>query len=171
MPMITHGFDWPDRFVVGTVGVPGDRTFYLQATERDETVSVSLEKQQAGALADGVEQLLDTLRSSDATSITIPDSTPDLLVDEEPLDMPLQEKFRAGVLTLGWDPTTSQVVVEAAPPPELDLDQVEALQEDPENFELEVEPDEVFIVRIPVGAARAFIDRTRSVVAAGRNSA
>ena len=62
MPMITHGFDWPDRFVVGTVGVPGDRTFYLQATERDETVSVSLEKQQAGALADGVEQLLDTLR-------------------------------------------------------------------------------------------------------------
>lgn len=85
--------------------------------------------------------------------------------------MPLQEKFRAGVLTLGWDPTTSQVVVEAAPPPELDLDQVEALQEDPENFELEVEPDEVFIVRIPVGAARAFIDRTRSVVAAGRDSA
>ena len=171
MPIITHGFDWPDRFVVGTVGVPGNRTFYLQATERDVTVSVSLEKQQAGALADGVEQLLDTLRASESNNLTIPDTTPELLVDEDPLDMPLDEKFRAGVLTLGWDPTTSQVIVEAAPPPALDLDDFEALQEDPENFELEVEPDEVFIVRIPVGAARAFIDRTRAVVAAGRDSA
>ncbi len=31
MPTIVHEFAWPDRLVVGTVGRPGDREFYLQA--------------------------------------------------------------------------------------------------------------------------------------------
>ena len=52
MSTITHGFDWPDRFIVGTVGLPGDRTFYLQAKDRDRIFSVALEKQQSAALAD-----------------------------------------------------------------------------------------------------------------------
>ncbi|MGO3362963.1 MAG: DUF3090 family protein [Corynebacterium sp.] len=172
MPTITHGFDWPDRFVVGTVGMPGDRTFYLQARDRGVTVSVSLEKQQSAALAEGIEELLTTLRNEDGNPHNIPDVTPDLLVDNDPLDLPLDEEFQVGVLTLGWDPTTSQIVVEAAPPPELEPEELEELQDaidsDSETFELEVEPDEVFVVRMPVGAARAFVDRTKAIVGAGR---
>ena len=30
MPLV-HGFDPPERFVAGTVGPPGQRTFFLQA--------------------------------------------------------------------------------------------------------------------------------------------
>ena len=39
-------FPAPDRFIVGTVGLPGDRTFYLQAKEADRVVTVALEKEQ-----------------------------------------------------------------------------------------------------------------------------
>lgn len=171
MPTTTYGFDWPDRFVVGTVGMPGDRTFYLQAQDRGNTVSVALEKQQSAALAEGVAELLDKLKSQDGNPYNVPDTTDELLVDDEPLEMPVDEEFRVGVLSLGWDPKTSQVVIEAAPPPELDEEEIEALQasvDAEETVELEVEPDELLQVRIPVGAARAFVDRTLAIVESGR---
>lgn len=169
MPTITHGFDWPDRFVVGTVGLPGDRTFFLQATDRGRTISVSLEKQQSAALAEGIDELLATLKSRDGNPFHVPDHTPDELVDDGPLELPLDDEFRVGILTLGWDPTTSQVVIEAAPAPEVDPEEIEAANAAGEDsVELEFEPEEVLLVRIPVGAARAFADRTRAIVAAGR---
>ena len=59
MPTIVHGFDWPDRMVVGTVGQPGARTFYLQAQQGSRLVSVALEKEQAIALSERVEEVLD----------------------------------------------------------------------------------------------------------------
>ena len=54
-----HLFERPNRFVAGTVGQPGDRTFFLQATEvRPHRQSVSLEKVQVTLLADRLEELL-----------------------------------------------------------------------------------------------------------------
>lgn len=47
MPTRIHEFSWPDRVVVGVIGLPGDRTFYLQVRTGKEIVSVVLEKQQA----------------------------------------------------------------------------------------------------------------------------
>ena len=44
-------FDEPDRFVPGTVGEPGERTFYLQARKGGAVVSVVLEKSQVAVLA------------------------------------------------------------------------------------------------------------------------
>ena len=46
MARVIHVFRKPDRFIAGTVGEPGERTFYLQASEDVRTVSVQLEKQQ-----------------------------------------------------------------------------------------------------------------------------
>src|SRR5882757_4271535 len=54
-------FDRPRRFVAGTVGTPGDRTFYLQAADAARVVSVAVEKQQVAVLADRIEQLLDEI--------------------------------------------------------------------------------------------------------------
>lgn len=177
MPTTTHGFDWPDRFVVGTVGLPGDRTFFLQVRDRGVTMSVSLEKQQSAALAEGIDDLLTTLRDRDGNPHHVPDETPVELIDDDPLDLPLDDEFRVGVLTLGWDPTTAQVVIEAAPVVELDAGDIDGsldpadLDEDALAAAVEeAEPEEVVIVRIPVGAARAFVDRTRAIVAAGRGS-
>ncbi|MCF8543582.1 MAG: DUF3090 domain-containing protein, partial [Candidatus Nanopelagicales bacterium] len=52
-------FDAPERFVAGTVGMPGDRTFFLQARQDSAVTSVVIEKAQAAALAERVDQLLD----------------------------------------------------------------------------------------------------------------
>jgi uncharacterized repeat protein (TIGR03847 family) len=162
MAPIVHGFDWPDRLVIGTVGQPGERTFYLQARAGKQLVSVSLEKQQSAALAERIEEVLDELMAEDGNPFSVPALTPEGLVDNDPLEQPVEEQFRAGTMGLGWDPTTAQLVIEAFPIIEVDAEELDVLDMD------ELEPEEVLVVRIPVGTARAFAKRTREVVGAGR---
>ncbi|MCW2830408.1 MAG: hypothetical protein JWP31_1100 [Aeromicrobium sp.] len=167
MAPLVHGFDWPDRLVVGTVGQPGSRTFYLQARSGRELVSVGLEKEQSAALAERIEEVLDELMETDGNPFSVPAITPEGLVDNDPLEQPVDEQFRVGTLSLGWDPSTSQIVIHAFPIIVVDADELDSL-EDVETIEIEVEPEEVLIVRIPVGTARAFAKRTREIVGAGR---
>lgn len=159
MAPIVHAFDWPDRFVIGTVGRPGERTFFIQAHSGPRIVSVALEKVQSAALAERVDEVLDGLMAEDGNPFSIPALAPEGLIDNGPLEQPVEEEFRVGAMSLGWDPSTAQIVIEAFP--FLDVD-----AEAPEPVELE--PEEVLLVRIPVGAARAFAKRTREVVGAGR---
>ena len=56
-----HEYVEPARFVAGTVGPPGQRTFFLQAHDGRRTTSVSLEKAQVAVLAERMDELLDTL--------------------------------------------------------------------------------------------------------------
>ena len=57
-----YAFEPRSRFVAGTVGPPGDRTFFLQARGGGRLVSVALEKMQVSLLADKLEELLDEVR-------------------------------------------------------------------------------------------------------------
>jgi uncharacterized repeat protein (TIGR03847 family) len=169
MPTIAHEFVWPDRVVIGTIGLPGARTFYLQVRSRSQIMSVALEKEQAALLAEKIDEILDELMVGDGNPFSVPATTPVELVDNDPLELPLDEQFRAGAMSLGWDPSTVQIVVEAFPVQEID-----DADFDPESIEsiseLEglVEPSEVLRVGMPVGTARAFAKRTREVVGAGR---
>src|SRR5664279_1502502 len=163
MPPLVHGFDWPDRFVIDTIGQPGDRTFFIQARSGSQIASVAIEKQQSAALAERIEEVLDELMADEGNPFSIPALAPDGLVDDDPLDEPITELFRAGAMSLGWDPTTAQIVVEAYPMIEVDAAELA----NPIDLE-ELEPTEIFIVRIPVGTARAFAKRTREVVESGR---
>lgn len=159
-----HGFDWPDRFIVGTVGTPGDRTFYLQVRDHDQVISVSLEKEQTEAMAGRMEEVLDDLMGHDGNPYSIPALAPPELADNEPLDDPVHEEFRAATLSLGWDESTAQIVIEAYPYVEVSIEDFAS-----ESFDTaEVEPDVMLIVKIPVGSARAFAKRTRDIIAAGR---
>jgi uncharacterized repeat protein (TIGR03847 family) len=67
-------------------------------------------------------------------------------------------------MTLSWDPTDERVVIEVFPYTEAAVTTPDQLDED---FE-EPEPDEVFLVRIPAGPARAFVKRAEQVLEAGR---
>ncbi len=156
---VVHRFDWPDRFVVGTLGAAGQRTFFLQARTGSDVVSVSLEKQQSAALAERIEEVLDELMATDGNPYSVPATTPPELVDIDPLDDPVQEQFRAGLMSLGWDPSTAQLVIEVFPVTGEEIDTIDPA---------ELDPEEVLLVRIPVGSARAFAKRTREVVASGR---
>jgi uncharacterized repeat protein (TIGR03847 family) len=161
---VVHGFDPPERFVTGTVGEPGQRTFFLQARSGSRLVTVALEKQQVAALAERIDELLDEVMASQGGAPTIPAVAPLDLEDGEPLEQPIEEEFRAGTMTLSWDPADARVVIEVFPFTEAAVvapDQVE------EDFE-EPEPDELLLVRIPAGAARAFVKRATQVLGAGR---
>ena len=60
-------FDPPERFVLGTVGPPGQRTFFLQASDESRRVQVSLEKLHAQVLAERIGELLDQVAGLEAT--------------------------------------------------------------------------------------------------------
>lgn len=173
MPPVMHEYDPPDRFVAGTVGEPGQRTFFLQARAGNRLTSVALEKQQVQILGERVDELLDELLRSGETESLVPAVTPAELVDNAALDQPIEEEFRAGTITLSWDAETERVVIEVFPvveveapaePLETDEDQLVDLPLD------EPEPDELFVVRLPVDQARSFATRAASVVAAGREA-
>jgi len=164
MPTLVHQFDWPDRVVVGTVGRPGSRTFYLQVRDGARSASVALEKEQSAVLADKIDEVLDALMADEGNRFNVPATTAAELVDDDPLDQPVEEQFRAGLIRLGWDPSTVQVVVEVFPFVEADDD----TDDDTDGETAETEPAEMLLVRMPVGTARAFVQRTRLVVRSGR---
>lgn len=162
MPTLVHEFAWPDRVVIGTIGIPGARTFYLQVRAGTQLVSIALEKQQSALLADKIDDILDQLIALEGNPFSVPTGTPTELVDNDPLE-DVQEQFRTGAMSLGWDPTTAQVVIEAYP-----LTEVEADTDDDPLDQDNDEVPEMLLVRMPVGTARAFTKRTREVVGAGR---
>src|SRR3954447_16645373 len=169
-------FDPPDRFVAGTVGQPGERTFYLQATAGPRIVSVALEKVQVALLAEKLEELLDEVRRRQGADSVVPAAAPRELEDVAPLGTPIEEEFRAGTLALAWDDDDNTVLVEAQsvegqPLESESLD--EDLSEDPETVTATAADGTAFTgdllrVRMRPDVARAFIRRAQRVVAAGR---
>lgn len=163
---IVHGFDSPDRFVAGTVGEPGARTFFLQARDGGRVTSVALEKQQVEALAERVDELLDEVMTESQTRDVVPAVAPLGMVDDDPLDSPIEEEFRAGTMTLSWDPDEERVVIEVFPVGE----ELVGMTEPEAELEDAPEPSEVFVVRIEAARARAFVQRANKIVGAGRPS-
>jgi uncharacterized repeat protein (TIGR03847 family) len=129
--MSLYSYDPPERFVAGTVGQPGERTFYLQASASGRVTSVALEKFQVSLLAERLEELLDEVLRRTGGLTSVPAATPSDLNDDEPLDLPLMEDFRVGAIALAWDGEDERVVIEAQ---EESATPVEPLAEDiPEN--------------------------------------
>jgi len=170
MPVV-HSFDPPERFVTGTVGEPGARTFFLQARSGSRLVSVSLEKQQVAVLAERIDELLDEVMRSANADTVVPAVAPYGLDDDAPLEQPITEEFRVGTMTLSWDPDDERVVLEIFP---IDDDPSEELPTElmPTDALLDEEtgPDEMLLVRLEPGHARAFVKRAGLVVEAGRPS-
>ncbi|PXY22514.1 DUF3090 domain-containing protein [Prauserella muralis] len=159
MARVIHVFRQPDRFVAGTVGEPGDRTFYLQASENSRTISVTIEKQQVAVLAERLSSLLEEIASRFGADV--PEEVPDDLLDMDPLDVPVEEEFRVGTMGLGWDAESKAVVIELLAITEGEVDETVVLDDTEEG------PDAVRVFLSPV-AARAFAARADRVVNAGR---
>jgi uncharacterized repeat protein (TIGR03847 family) len=137
-----HAFESPERFVVGTVGRPGERTFYLQVVSRGEIVTVALEKAEVAALAEGLQVLLQQV-GAESEAAAAP-----LQLDSEPLQTPFAEDFRVSELSVAWD--GRHVVVEAGGATAAD------------------ETAGKLRVAMTVSATQAFVSRAEKVVAAGR---
>lgn len=156
MPRKVHEFRNPQRFVAGTVGQPGERTFYLQAADEGRTVTVALEKEHVQVLADRLEDIIDeVVRRGAVPPIESPHE------DLEPLEMPIDEEFRVSALGLAWDDDQKAVVIEAVSGEGGSLDEDQIFSDDDDA------PD-VLRVSLDAAAARAFAHRANAVVHAGR---
>ena len=154
-------FDQPERFVVGTIGQPGERQFFLQVRDARRTVTVALEKQQVQLLAERVDGLLDEVTRLTGGSVQIPAGAPVGSDDLEPLDSPVFEEFTVGSLVLGWSGDAEMLVIEAHEPVD-EGEQIPDLEEDPEDGPATLR------VRLSGAAGRAFAKRALAVVSAGR---
>jgi uncharacterized repeat protein (TIGR03847 family) len=169
MPRQIFVYDPPDRLVVGTVGQPGQRTFFIQARGAGQLTSVVVEKLQVAALAERLDELLDEVLRASGGTASVPAVAPLELNDTLPLDQPIVEEFRVGALGLGWEPETERVVIEAMAITDSagndtdDADDEPALLSDDAS-----EGPDVMRVRVSGGVARAFSKRALAIVAAGR---
>jgi uncharacterized repeat protein (TIGR03847 family) len=161
MPGREFAFDPPERFVAGTVGQPGQRTFFLQATGSGRTISVALEKLQVSALAERLDGLLDEVRRRQGADSAVPAVAPPQLEDVAPLDAPIEEEFRVGTLALAWDDDDNLVIIEA----QSAVDEAEPADDAPSDIETNAD---LLRVRLAPAVARAFVKRALRVVAAGR---
>ena len=151
-------FDTPDRFVAGAIGEPGNRTFFLQAREGARIVSVALEKVQVAALAERLDDLLGELDQRGVEGA----AENGMSADVGPLDEPLNEAFRAGTLSLGWDGSVGRVMVEARAQAELgEEEDDDADDESPEG------PDVMRVRLLPI-EARSFVEHAVRVLGSGR---
>lgn len=102
---MSTSFELPavQRLTVGTVGPTGKRTFYLQARQDDQLVTLKLEKQQVGALAQLLAEMLDDLPAVGV-----------LPADEElQLEEPVLAEWPVGTLRIDYDRDSDQVVLVA----------------------------------------------------------
>ena len=154
--VLEHRYDPPQRFVAGTVGEPGQRTFFLQAADSGRVTSVAVEKQQVQLLAERVNAMLDEMMRARGGDPEIPALAMEDRIDQAPLETPIEEDFRAGTMTLAWDDDTRRVIIE-----------VFALDEEAEEG---ATGDEAMVVVLTPADARAFCARATQIVAAGRPS-
>ncbi|HEX5145258.1 MAG TPA: DUF3090 domain-containing protein [Mycobacterium sp.] len=158
MARAIHVFRTPDRFVAGTVGQPGNRTFYLQASHDARVVSVMLEKQQVAVLAERIGALLLEIHRRFGTPLP-PESTE--VEDLSPLVTPIDAEFRVGTMGLGWDSDAQTVVVELLAVSETEFDASVVLDDSEDG------PDAVRVFLTPE-SARQFANRSTRVISAGR---
>jgi len=100
-------FDQVDFVTVGTIGPPGQRVFHLQAKKDTQLLTLTLEKEQAAALAESIEALLEEIKERYDIDV------PEVDTDEEDLDLeePIIPTFRIAQLGLGYDNEDDKIVL------------------------------------------------------------
>lgn len=96
------------HLTIGTIGPPGQRTFYLQGSKGANLVSLIVEKQQAAMLASSLETLLEELEVNSPSGEEREPVWTDVRLRE-----PIEPLFRVGNMGLGFNEESNRVVVVA----------------------------------------------------------
>jgi len=97
------------HLTVGTVGEPGQRTFYVQGSRGTQIISLVIEKEQARMLASSFESLLTELDSK----YPRPSAQETPVWTDMRLKEPVQPLFRVGNMGLGYNEDSDQIVLVA----------------------------------------------------------
>lgn len=160
--MADHVYDPPQRWVSGSVGPPGQRTFFLQASDGSRRSTVSLEKEQVRLLGESLVELIDQVAPLEGS----PEAAASY-VDAAPLDTPIEDDFRVQRLAVAWDGTRRRVVIAAYDRPEVE----DILELDPaEDYPWTGRQPESVTVVLDAARARAFAQRCATSVEGGRPS-
>lgn len=138
-----------ESFIVGTIGQPGEREFYLQAKFQGGIHSFAIDKGQVSALADRMAMLIGELKAADYRFEN---------VIAVPLEVPLIPEFQIGVIGIVWLGESEQVSLDIQEITDGDNDLVPEDEAGPALFRLLMSPD----------IANAFVNQARKVVSAGR---
>jgi uncharacterized repeat protein (TIGR03847 family) len=142
-------FDQPDRFIVGTIGAPGEREFYFQMRQKNMVVSLATEKSQVTALAERITTIIREIKKSAPLSGV--NAGP---LDDLPLELPLDSEFVVGAIGIAFDPSLLEIEISFRAE---DADEVEGDDLGP-----------VVEIHLDLSMALAFAQRTLALVAAGR---
>jgi uncharacterized repeat protein (TIGR03847 family) len=101
---MVHELDPVDRITAGAVGPPGNRTFFLQGRGGPTLITLRIEKQQLELLSAWVVDML--YRVGAETGEGPPE-------EEMALEEPVEPRWRAGRLSLGYEEDRDMMFLEA----------------------------------------------------------
>jgi uncharacterized repeat protein (TIGR03847 family) len=154
MSRIVYHHPKVDRFIVGTIGQPGERQFFIQVRSENGLNTMAIEKSQVIALTERFEQMIVELRRSKMATISqLSESIP---IDDQPLESPIEQDFQIGIIAISWEKDHAVVNIQA-------VSQLEELILD----DLSDAPDLVTL-NLVIGQVKAFCDRAKVVIGAGR---
>lgn len=139
-------FESVERFVAGTVGQPGERTFFIQARDGNRLVTVAIEKLQVAALAERLEIIINGFRKNDSSIRPLTTE-----IDDAPLELPIESEFEVGSISISWDELNRMMSIEL----------LEIVTE-------VIETPNVLRVQLSISKCSAFIKRSKALIGAGR---
>ncbi len=148
-------FDNIERFTVGTVGVPGERTFFIQFKSGNELLSTSLEKSQVAAMSERLQYMLKEIRQVHPLS-----PRPQLQRDSLPLENPVLDEFRVGSIAIFYEEKSERI--------QIDLRELIFNESDSDDDLHSLENVQMFRLFITPTQALIFHDRAELIIAAGR---
>lgn len=154
MPRVIYRHQPATRFIVSAIGEPGERQFFIQVKSSNGLNSVTLEKTQVIALTERFEELIRELRRGKL--VTAADLSAAAVVDDLPMELPIDEDFQVGVISITWEKDLVFVNIQA-------ISQDEDLILD----DLDSGPD-LIIATLRIDQVKGFCERAKSIVNAGR---
>lgn len=154
MPRVIYRHQPATRFIVSAIGEPGERQFFIQVKSSNGLNSVTLEKTQVIALTERFEELIRELRRGKL--VTAADLSAAAVVDDLPMELPIDEDFQVGVISITWEK-------------DLVLVNIQAISQDEDLIldDLDSGPD-LIIATLRIDQVKGFCERAKSIVNAGR---
>ena len=153
-----YRLDQVERFVLGTVGVPGERQFFIQVKKAGQHFSFALEKNQAQALSERFAEILKDAKLKSNLNAK------NEQLDMAPLDSPIDSEFALGVMSISWKYDSKMIDFEAQAITGDSGEDIfdEIVSDDTDNappvLRLSLTPQQV----------HSFVKRANSVIKAGR---
>jgi uncharacterized repeat protein (TIGR03847 family) len=161
MSRIIYRHSQAQRCLVGTVGEPGERTFFIQVLSSTGLNCVFVEKSQVQALVERLQMMIRELRRNRLASLDLLNLP--AVRDEGQLEYPITEDFRAGVIAISYEQGNQSIDLQIQGV----SDEVEELVEEGDE-DLEVETPDLLVISLTIAQVRGFCDRAIQVISAGR---